>query len=104
MRGGEGTGFELRQHLDGQSQQPERVCYRRTTFAHTSRDLLLAEMEFVCQPLVGTRFLDGIQVLALQVFDQRELERLAIVCVAHDDRDATEPGTLRGAEASLAGD
>ena len=54
-----------------------------------------------CKPL---RLLERIQVLALDVLDQRERERRLIGNVLHERRDLAQPCLLRRAPAALAGD
>ena len=49
-------------------------------------------------------FFERRQVLALDVLDQRQLQHLAIVDVADDDRQLVQPGLDRGVVAALAGD
>ena len=78
--------LDLRQHLGGQLQQPEAVCHRRTAFADALRDFFLAEPELVAEALIGARLFKRIEVLALEVLDQSQLERFAVVGLAHDDR------------------
>jgi hypothetical protein len=68
-------------------------------------DVVVREPELFRQPLQTARFLDGIEVGALQVLDKTEHELLIAACVgAHDGRHAGEPGNARGAPAALAGD
>ena len=83
-------------------------------FATDERSLpTCAATSFVLQPelvdehLVGARFLDRVEILALDVFDQRHLEAsllLARVQLLDDDGDAMQARALRGAPAALAGD
>ena len=56
------------------------------------------------EPLVGLGQLDGVEVLALDVLDERELERVLGAHVLHDDERLAQPRALQGAPASLAGD
>ena len=67
-------------------------------------DLLMGEPELVDQPPEAMRRLDRIEVLALQVLDERQLEPLLVVEVADDRRDAVQTGRRRRADAPLAGD
>ena len=63
-------------------------------------DLLLGQAEFVCQPLVRQRFVDRIEVLALDVLDERELEQLLVLAgrdLADDDRHRAAPRAARRA-------
>ena len=48
--------------------------------------------------------LDRVEVGALEVLDERELELVPVGELADDGRDPLQPGHLRGAHASLAGD
>ena len=50
------------------------------------------------------RRLDRVEVLALEVLDEGELELSLVVELADDGRDALEPGRLGRAKPPLAGD
>ena len=67
-------------------------------------DLVLAEAELVDELAVGVCGLDRVEILALEVLDERELELVAVGELADDRRDAFEAGGLRGPEPALAGD
>ena len=84
---------------------------RRMALATTARllptlsgDFLLRELELFGQLRVAVRFLDGVQVFALQIFDQREFQHRAVVGLADDDRDFRQLEELRRAPAAFAGD
>ena len=47
-----------------------------TRLLPTLRDLLVGEAEPVDQLAIGRRFLDRVEILALEVLDQRELQLL----------------------------
>src|SRR5215471_9362611 len=66
-------------------------------------DIALAPPEFLHEPAVGLGLLERRQILALQVFDQRDLQHLGIAERTNDDRDLVQPGALRRAPAPLAG-
>ena len=85
-------------------EQAERVRDGRSGPADPRRDLVLAEAELVDELSVGLRRLERIEVLALEVLDEGELELVAVGELADDRRDAFEAGGLRGPEATLAGD
>ena len=55
-------------------------------------DVVLAEAELVDQLAIGVGRLDRVEVLALEVLDERELELLAIGELADDRRDPLEAG------------
>jgi hypothetical protein len=48
-------------------------------------------------------FFDRVQVLALKILDQRDLEDIAIGSLAQNDWGSTEPDLLRCAPATFAG-
>ena len=55
-------------------------------------------------PVVHRRFLERREVLALEVLDDRDLERGVVVELFDESRDRDESGLLRGPPAALAGD
>ena len=65
---------------------------------------LLRVGEFLHQAAIAARFFDRVEVLALDVLDQRDLERVAIGEIAHHDRHFVQLRLLRRAPAPLAGD
>ena len=74
-------------HLLRQLEQAQRVGHRRAVLADPLRQLLLRVAELVDEPLVGLGLFDRVEVLALQVLDERELVGLALLDVLDDDRD-----------------
>ena len=56
------------------------------------------------QPPVAVRFLDRVEVAALDILQQGDFESLGIVEIANDDRYLVEPSALRRPPAPLAGD
>src|SRR5580693_968737 len=60
--------------------------------------------EFVAKALVARRFLEWIEVCSLDVFDDRELERLPVVSLEADNRHLMQSGALRRPPAPLSGD
>ncbi len=53
---------------------------------------------------IGVGSLDRVEIRALEVLDEGELERVSIDHLADDGRDPVESGGLRGAKPSLTGD
>ena len=86
-----------------QAQKPQRIGDVTAALADGSRQHLLRMTKFLYQPLEGLRLLERGEVAALEVLDQRELQRLAVAELAHDHRDLVQPGPLRCAPAPLAG-
>jgi len=64
----------------------------------------VGQVEFVDQALQRLRFLQRIEVFALDVLDQRHRDHGAVIDHPHHCRDFTQAGTLRGAPAAFAGD
>ncbi len=69
-----------------------------------SASLLLRVVEFLDQLLIAGRFLDRIEIRALNVLDERELGDLLIAQIADDHRDVVQACALGGPPAPLAGD
>jgi hypothetical protein len=66
---------ELGAHFIGQLQQPHVVCDRAAIFADRGRDLIVRQPNRR-EPLIRSRFVDRVQILALNVLDERELQQL----------------------------
>ena len=64
-------------------------------------ELLLGMAIFVDQALIGLRLLDRVEVLALDILDQRDLERLVVAELADDRREfrAAAPAAPRASAA-----
>src|SRR6476469_7308980 len=56
----------------------QEICDSRTRTAQRVRDGLMRESELLRQPLYAGRFFERVQVLALDIFDQRGRKRLLI--------------------------
>jgi hypothetical protein len=69
-----------------------------------SRDIFLAHLERADQFRVAQSFLDGIEVFALEIFDEREFQHFAVVSVAEDDRNLLQARQLGGPPAAFASD
>ena len=87
-----------------QLEQSEGVGHGRAGSTDPRRDLVLAQPEVVDQLAIGVGGLERIEILALEVLDEGELELIAIGELPHDGRDPLETGRLGGAKAALAGD
>jgi hypothetical protein len=72
--------------------------------AEMSGQLFGGMAEFLDQPAVAVSLLDGIEVSALDVFDERQLQSLAIIERANDDRHLMQARPLCRTPAPLAGD
>src|SRR5579885_697790 len=67
-------------------------------------EALLRVAELLHEPAVALGFLERAQILALDVLDEGDFERFAVLEFADDDRDFVELCHLRRAPAPLAGD
>lgn len=74
------------------------------TFADFEGDIFLAEMEFLGEAGEGFSFFDGVEVFALEIFDEGEFEDFLIGGFADDEGGFGEARALGGAPASFAGD
>ena len=80
-------------------EQPHRVGDRGAALADFLRNVVLAHPEFAGEPRVGLRFLDRVEIGALQILDQRELENLEVGRLPNDER-APRSGRLPWPRAS----
>ena len=75
----------------------------RARLADDLRKVLLRIVKLLDELLVALRFLERVEIDALHVLDDRELERFLVVNLADDHRHFVESGALRRAPATLAG-
>jgi hypothetical protein len=64
----------------------------------------MRKTKLIDQPAEGIRSLDRIEILALQVLDQREFRGGSVINRSNDCRDALQPCELRSAPTPLARD
>jgi hypothetical protein len=88
----------------GKAQQAQEVGNRGAVLAGALRHLLLGHVELAGEAVEGAGLLHGIQVGALQVFDDGDLHRLLVGDLAQDGRNRRFAGALRGHPAPLSGD
>ena len=91
-------------HRARQAQQAQGVGHRRAVLADPLGHLVLGEVEAAHQVAVGLGLLDRVEILALDVLDQRHFQGPVLGDVLDDHRDVLEPGPLGGPPAPLAGD
>src|SRR5262249_11207609 len=90
--------------LVGKVEEPDQVRDRRPGAPDPPRALLLAQPEIVDERRTGTRLVDGVQVLARHVLDQRRLQALGLALVADERGEPVDAGLPRGAPPPLACD
>jgi hypothetical protein len=64
----------------------------------------LGMVEFIEELFIARRFLERVEVAALNVFDDREFERLTVVGLDADHRHLMQSGALRRPPPPLSGD
>ena len=82
---------------------PERVGHRGPRFAKPLRELLLGEVVRLHEELVCARGLDRVEVGALKVLDEGELEAVPHV-LAHDGRNGRLARDARREDTTMARD
>jgi hypothetical protein len=87
-----------------QLEQPQRVGHVAAALAYDLGDGVLAMVELCCKRLIAHRLFERIEIGALHILDDRELQRLAIVHIELHDRHHMQAGALRRPPAPLAGD
>jgi hypothetical protein len=88
----------------GQVQQAQQVAGGAARTAHGLRGLLVRELELVDQALQALRLFERVEVLALDVLDQRHHRGGFVGHLLDEHRHLVQPGQPGGAEAALAGD
>ena len=88
----------------GQTEQAQPVVDVGGCLADPLGELLLVHPAAAEDRLEGVRFLDRVEVGAVQVLVDGQFERRVLVAVAERDRHLLQPGQLRCAVAALAGD
>jgi hypothetical protein len=69
-------------------QEPKRVRHGRPVLAHPVGDLFVRETELVLEARIGFGRVERVQVLTLDVLDERHLEKVALgLLLPPDDRD-----------------
>ena len=96
---GQLAALEHREHVVGKLEQPQAVRDGRLRAADALGDLAERELELVEQDGVGARLLDRRELLARDVLDEAEQERVAVVGLA-DERRQWSPRRPRGRRAS----
>ena len=94
----------LHQRLHGfrQLQQTQHVGEMTATLADHFRQALLCVLKPLDQIAIATRLFERIEIGALDILDQRDLEMLLIGQIAHDDGQRMHAGPLRRPPAPLA--
>ena len=102
----DGEPLLLEEGLDfrGQVEEAHRVGDGGPALADALGDVFLGEAEVFVQALVGGGLFNGIEILALEILDEGELEDLAVGGFPDDDRSFPELEFGGGTPAAFAGD
>ena len=78
MAHGELTAGQEFLHRLRKPQNAKKVRYSGPFFAHPARDFFLSQSEFVMQLVVGACLFNRVQVFALNVFDEGDLQSISL--------------------------
>ena len=87
-----------------QLEQAQQVADGRARTTDGVGGLLVRDVELADEPLQRARLFERVQVLALDVLDQRHRDGRIVRHAADDGRNVVQARDLRGAPATLAGD
>src|SRR5262249_8363280 len=82
----------------------QRIAEMASALADNLCQIGLSIAEFITEPLIAGRFLERIEVGALDIFDDRKFERLAVVGLEAHDWHLMQSCALRRPPAPLPGD
>jgi hypothetical protein len=94
------VGLEVR----GEPEQSQRIGDGGPAFPDFGRGFVLLQFELFDQLGEAVGLLDGVEVFALEILDEREFQYFAIVGFTDNDGNFREAGDPRSAPASFAGD
>ena len=83
VAGGEQTVHDHLLDAIWEVEQPEAVGDSRSTPAHPDSHLMLGEAELIHQPMEGGGLLQGVQVIAMEVLDDRLFQGVAVLGLPH---------------------
>ena len=104
VTGGQLAGTHELEHGLRQRQEPQQVGDVAPALAESLGQPLLGVAEAVHQLAIALRLLERVEVGALDVLDDGELQHLGVVEVSEDRRQRVDAGELRRPPAPLAGD
>ena len=104
VAGGDVAALHRRQDVVRQLQQAQGIGDGDAALADAPGNLLLRMAAELHEAAVAARLIDRIEVGALQVFHERQLQVLDPLGRAYDGRNGRQSGKASRAEAALAGD
>ena len=91
-------------HFGGQFEQAQEVGDGAAALADLVAKLFLGQVALVDETLVGDGHLYGIEVFAMDVFDERQFKHLLVVGDADKHRNGLHAGELGGSQTAFSGD
>jgi len=88
----------------GQLEEAKRIGNGGAALADLGGYLLLGQLELLNQLGITLSFLDRVEILTLQVFDEGQFENGAVIGLPNENRHFGEPEQLSGAPAAFTGD
>ncbi len=104
VTGAQFAGRNQRLHVVGQLGQPHHIGDVAAALADDFRDLFLAVFEILGERVIAERLFHRVEVFALHVLDDRDLERMGVGHFHRHDRHFMQTGALRRAPAPFASD
>jgi hypothetical protein len=84
--------------------EAERVRHGRTTLPDTPRYIIMGQLEVLYELLVSAGLIESVEILSLQVLDERLLQARHIVDNSYDGWNSSKAGSSRCSVATLTGD
>ncbi len=91
-------------HLLGKLGQSKQIAHRAARAAHRGRRRIVGQSKLGDQACDSLRLLERIEILALDIFDQRQRQRGLIRNVAHQRGHFLQSRALRSAPPPFTGD
>jgi hypothetical protein len=104
VAGGEEAVTHVTLNARRQLEEAEGVCDGRPAFADPAGYLVMGKTEVLDQLLIGGRFIERVQVLALQVLDERLFQAGDVLDLTDEGGDRRETGTASCSVAAFSGD
>jgi hypothetical protein len=104
VSGGKSSVLDTLLDVGREFEQAKGVSDSRPTFFDSLGNFFLAKTEALHEDGVGTRFFDGVEIFALEIFDESVFKLFAFGGVDNESGDDLESGFLSGAPAAFASD
>ena len=83
-------------HGDWQIPQAHQIGDMTARFANNPAQFFLAMAIIFNQPPIGLAFFPGVELFALNIFNERNFQRCSVIKFFNNDRDLMKSGTLCG--------